>query len=411
MIVEWSRILVNWMQDTVRWIYLQLKYTISKILISITIFIALLWVALFVYGSFYYVYMPSVSHERPCNFVFDVCDNGVGVCSFPKARVDLTDESNRYVLSSGQAYKIMLVLEIPESTVNQKTGMFLVKAHFYNQSNHYIQSAAKTTMLRYRSSLLHTMSTLFYLPFLITGANEEKQILHVELFSKYTEDPYNRAVGVDFLILHRHVQLYSAVVKIYAHFTGLRYLMFNWPVSCAVAGTGIILTLLILCALFAWYNYFNSGYILQPSSHRMLLEERRRHMHARLLLEGRPTPNPHTSVPNIDTSQRAFQVSSVELSTVSRDLSETVHRELPPSAESIGSTVTTLSLHNVSSSSTTGSADECTTTIHSNSSNDLADENTSCFGNSDPQKNARSSNEGDFELRQRHTASSPYSSS
>ncbi|GAB1607701.1 seipin-like [Argonauta hians] len=407
--IEWSRTLVNWMQDTMQWIFIQLKYTVSKILISITIFIALLWISLFVYGAFYYVYMPSVSHERPCNFVFDVCDDGIGVCSFPKARVELTDESHRYVLSSGQAYKVMLVLEIPESVVNQNSGMFLVKANFFNESNHYIHTSSKTTMLRYKSHLLHTMQTLIYLPFLISGANEEKQVLHVELFSKYTEDPYNRAVGVDFTILHRQVQLYSAAVRIYAHFTGLRYLMFSWPISCAVGGTGVILTVLIMCALITWYNYFNSGYLLHPSSHRILLEERRRQIHARLLLGGHTTPNSHLLVSNSNTRQ--FQASSVgPISSVGDGQMELV----VPAPDPVVPTVTSLALHNVSSSSFPHSSASSvpvstvgSSAVHSDVSDAHATATTAAGDVTDPHHNVMPGSQ----LRHRHPTADNTSSS
>ena len=287
MLLEWCRLLINWGQDTIRWKYLQLKYTISKILISVSIFIALLWMSLFIYGTFYYMYMPSVSHQWNCNFLFDVCEDGVGVCSFPTAHVDLTDEDENLVLTQGQAYKILLDLELPESAKNRDMGMFVISADFYNSTGDNVRTSSKTTMLRYRSSLLRTLTTLVYAPFLVTGAHEQKQILHIEMFSKYVENSYNPAFRAVLRMRTRSLQLYSASLKIYAHFTGLRYLMFHWPATCAVLGTGIILSSLMFVAMLSWYNYFHSGYVVvQPSSHRLLMEERRRQIQARLLREG-----------------------------------------------------------------------------------------------------------------------------
>lgn len=43
-------------------------------------------------------------------------------------------------------------------------------------------------MLRYKSSLLQTLSTLFFSPFLLLGSAEEKQLLSVELCEYYEED-------------------------------------------------------------------------------------------------------------------------------------------------------------------------------------------------------------------------------
>lgn len=45
------------------------------------------------------------------------------------------------------------------------------------------------SMLRYRSGLLRTLGTLLFLPAFLSGAIEQKQVLEVELFSDYTDDP------------------------------------------------------------------------------------------------------------------------------------------------------------------------------------------------------------------------------
>lgn len=44
-------------------------------------------------------------------------------------------------------------------------------------------------MLRYRTDLLKFLETLLFLPAYLSGAAEQKQMLEVELFSDYTDDP------------------------------------------------------------------------------------------------------------------------------------------------------------------------------------------------------------------------------
>lgn len=44
-------------------------------------------------------------------------------------------------------------------------------------------------MLRYRTNLLKLLETLLFLPAFLSGAAEQKQVLDVELFSDYTDDP------------------------------------------------------------------------------------------------------------------------------------------------------------------------------------------------------------------------------
>lgn len=116
------------------------------------------------------------------------------------------------------------------------------------------------SMLRYRSDLLRTMGTLLFLPAFLTGATEQKQVLEVELFSDFTDDPVSKVLSstsacacVSVLeqqttkyfvsslpnnfsrhvqyapsatavieILSNKVQIYSSQLYVHAHFTGIR---------------------------------------------------------------------------------------------------------------------------------------------------------------------------------------------
>lgn len=44
-------------------------------------------------------------------------------------------------------------------------------------------------MLRYRSWILHVLSTVMFSPALLAGPMEEKQMLKVEMFSEFLESP------------------------------------------------------------------------------------------------------------------------------------------------------------------------------------------------------------------------------
>lgn len=52
-----------------------------------------------------------------------------------------------------------------------------------------VLSCCGQSMLRYRSDLLKYLGTLLFLPAFLTGVAEQKQLLEVELFSDYTDDP------------------------------------------------------------------------------------------------------------------------------------------------------------------------------------------------------------------------------
>lgn len=58
-----------------------------------------------------------------------------------------------------------------------------------SQDGEAMLRSARSTMLRYKSPLLHTISTVVFAPFLLYGWQEEKQTVTVELFSQYEENP------------------------------------------------------------------------------------------------------------------------------------------------------------------------------------------------------------------------------
>ncbi|XP_070693096.1 seipin-like isoform X2 [Pempheris klunzingeri] len=210
----------------------------------------LLWIATFLYGSFYYSYMPMAAFSTPVYYYYRTdCESPTSfLCSYPVANISLMTNKN-HALTFGQAYRISLQLEMPDSPVNQELGMFMIKTACFSRDGGQVASSARTSILRYRSDLLRYLRTLLFLPAFLSGATEQKQVLEVELFSDYTDDPYFPSVTAVIEILSSKVQIYSSQLYIHAHFTGLRYLLFNFPLLSALVGVSsnfIFLSLLLL---------------------------------------------------------------------------------------------------------------------------------------------------------------------
>uniref|UniRef100_A0A287BJR6 Seipin n=1 Tax=Sus scrofa TaxID=9823 RepID=A0A287BJR6_PIG len=106
----------------------------------------LLWVSVFLYGSFYYSYMPTVSHLSPVHFYYRTdCDSSSSLlCSFPVANVSLAKGGRDRVLMYGQPYRVTLELELPESRVNQDLGMFLVTISCYTRGGRIISTSSRS---------------------------------------------------------------------------------------------------------------------------------------------------------------------------------------------------------------------------------------------------------------------------
>ncbi|XP_046400565.1 seipin [Ischnura elegans] len=212
-----------------------------------------IWMSIFLYVAFYYAYMPAVLHVRPVHLQFKPCEEEKGICSFPSAHIQLTKKQQ--LLMIGQPYKMYLHMEMPESPANQKLGMFMVCAHLEDKGGTLVNNACRAAMIHYRSHLLHTLYTLIFFPFLVFGSAEEKQTVVVELYSGFEEDPVHPVTDIYVEVQSRHIEIYSAELRVTAHLTGLRHLMFHWPTFSAGVGVVSILFFLAVLIALSWCHH------------------------------------------------------------------------------------------------------------------------------------------------------------
>jgi len=156
----------------------------------------------------------------------------------------------------GQPYKILLELEMPESPANQKLGMFMACARLKSKDGDSVEESCRSAMIQYKSSFLHLISTVVLYPLLFSGSYEEKQLLAIELFSNFQEDSYNPVTDAHVELQSYTIEVYRASLKIHAHFTGLRFLMFHWPLTSAVMGICTNLFFLSVVAFLSWFKFF-----------------------------------------------------------------------------------------------------------------------------------------------------------
>uniref|UniRef100_A0A673W2E0 Seipin n=1 Tax=Salmo trutta TaxID=8032 RepID=A0A673W2E0_SALTR len=259
-----------WLRDTVTTVTLQARQRVLQGALLLCALGLLLWTAIFLYGSFYYSYMPLATYSTPVHYYYRTdCDSSASLlCSFPTANVSLLRNGKNQVMTYGQPYRISLELEMPESPANQELGMFMVKMFCYSRQGQTVTSSARSTMLRYRSGLLQTLGTLFLIPFFLSGTADQKQLVEVELFSEYREDSYAPSIGAIIEIQSQRVQIYSANLYIHAHFTGIRYFLYNFPTLSAVMGVASNLSFLSVLLLFSYLRLI-WGRFIDPQKVRM----------------------------------------------------------------------------------------------------------------------------------------------
>lgn len=252
---------LHWLHDVAAVTLLKARRTLFQAAILFCVLVLLLWVSIFLYGSFYYSYMPTVSFSTPVHFFYTSdCDaSGSALCSFPTANISFMKNERDQVMVYGQPYRISLEIEMPESPVNEQLGMFMVKMSFYTKGGKTVSSVGRSTMLHFRSSLLQTLSTVMFSPFLLTGLSEQKQLVEVELFSDYKTNAYQPTVGAVIEIHSKRVQIYSSQLRIHAYFTGIRYVLYNFPLTSAVIGVASNFAFLSVIVLFSYLQYIWGG--------------------------------------------------------------------------------------------------------------------------------------------------------
>ncbi|XP_075426164.1 seipin isoform X3 [Ascaphus truei] len=204
--------LLFWLEEVCVLLFLRTRRLLLQGGILVGALLLLLWVSVFLYGSFYYSYMPTVRYSSPVYYQYSSsCDVPVGVlCSFPTANVSLLRNNRDRVLMHGQPYRMSLELQLPESAVNQDVGMFMVTMSCYTRGGQQIS---------------------------------------------YTARSYVPTLGAVIQIQSMRIQIYSAELRIHAHFTGLRYILYNFPVTSAVIGVCsnfIFMSVLVLLSYLQW---------------------------------------------------------------------------------------------------------------------------------------------------------------
>ncbi|XP_030075385.1 seipin isoform X2 [Microcaecilia unicolor] len=249
--------LLLWLQEVALLVLTRVRRTILQTAFILCVLILLLWISIFLYGSFYYSYIPTVKYTTPVHYHFrtDCTSLGPDLCSFPMANVSLMKNGRDRVLMYGQPYRISLELEMPESPVNQELGMFMVSIMCYTKGGQVISSSTRSAMLHYRSRALRLMDTFFYAGLFLTGFLEQKQMVEVELYSDYREDSYVPTLGALIEIQSKRIQIYAAQLKIHAHFTGLRYLLYNFPITTAIIGVASNFSFLSVIVLFSYLQW------------------------------------------------------------------------------------------------------------------------------------------------------------
>jgi hypothetical protein len=225
--------------------------------ISVITVFSLISVAAWSYLAFYWIYVPELSIQYPVWFHYGTTHTAFALNDSPPvhpySKIDLTI-GGRYnqPLRYDQVYSVLLELHVPASERNVDLGNFMVALWLKNSANEIAHFSARPAILRYRSSLLHTMLTFYRTLPLLLGFSDESQRIKVNLIESFVDDYRNPITTAEITLSTPNLQLYAARLVLDAHFSGLRYFMYYWPLSTATTFIAIFFFWEMIFAVATW---------------------------------------------------------------------------------------------------------------------------------------------------------------
>lgn len=219
--------------------------------------VSILWTSGCLYGSFYYSFMPQQTYYLPVNFVFDPCpiDSEKERCSFLSATIDFQSldhhKNNENYLMADQIYSISLDLELPLDDINQSIGMFMACLDLETKEGHSIEKAT-TCNSGHAMASTTTSITRFINKLLLHGLDNSgagKEAISIEFFGHFKDDILTPAAKAHLQIKSRYLGVSKAWLRLHAHFHGLRFFMYHYPISSGLVGITFI-SIFLLSILF-----------------------------------------------------------------------------------------------------------------------------------------------------------------
>jgi len=214
-------------------------------------------VSVFLYGTFYFAYMPVELVNMPVSLEFEPCEGQTSDrCTFPTATVAL---GGKQQMLQGQVYSIKMVLDVPDSPGNEGLGMFMACMNVTGQDGVAIARSCKSSISQYRSPMLRSIETLAFAPGLMIGWAKQKQSIPVTFFATFHPDPHAVVRAFHIEVKSKLVQVAHASLHIEASLTGLRHLMYRHSWFSALLGVGTNILILLTIIGVSWTRFRLGG--------------------------------------------------------------------------------------------------------------------------------------------------------
>jgi len=244
--------MVNYTKGKANWVAETSSGLVFSFLSSFLTIILVLTVSVFLYGTFYYAYVPIDVYKVPLDLQFEPCNETRLRCSYPRGQLSL---GRAIKLNPGQSYTLSSRLALPDNEVNEEHGMFMTCLTISSARGTQLDQSCKASILQYRSSFLKVMETLAFLPAHLVGLMAQKQEIHIDFFDKFELDAHNPGEVLTLEVLSKYLEVSDVTLDIYADLRGLKLLMYQHPWISMVIGIGTNILLLSSIILMSWTSF------------------------------------------------------------------------------------------------------------------------------------------------------------
>ncbi|KAJ3209312.1 hypothetical protein HDU67_006285 [Dinochytrium kinnereticum] len=166
--------------------------------------------------------------------------------------IHMADASLQSGLKVEQHYNLGLQLWVPNSVENFNLGNFMISMELQSALNKTLAVSTRPVILKYKSELLRTITTLSNAVPLLLGSSHEAQKLNVPLIEDYVETKDSPAHHAIIRISSPSLQVYETHITVEAHFQGLRYFMYHWSATTAAVFISFFMFWYSMVGLVLW---------------------------------------------------------------------------------------------------------------------------------------------------------------
>lgn len=263
-------VLIESQRDLISFVYRSITLFLSslatlrfwiRILLIIFVISTSLTLAIITYWSFYWYYIPKISHTLPVDFQFGNYPNHKDVLPYAKIVLlqnqfdqdpfDCLAVASNRLLSQNQYYDFTLKLTVPDSNIHNQLGMIMIETRFISCSNITIWTSRQPYLFPYKSFLHDLM--IFFKRFVLLYFGWENEIVNIAipLTRKHIidQDHLLPISTIHITLSNPSLQFYTAILHIDARFTGLQYFMYYWFFTSST----VAIAFLFIFNIITWF--------------------------------------------------------------------------------------------------------------------------------------------------------------